>query len=257
MSKLPLPVGEGTKAPILLFTCEHGGNQIPAPYRAVFRGAADVLRSHRGWDPGALELAQRLAAELKAKLFSSTTSRLLVELNRSTHHRSLFSQFTRPLERDVKDTILREYYQPYRAAVQQYVAQQVTAGRRVLHLSIHSFTPVLDGEVRAAELGLLYDPARHWERAFSAAWRSALMAGDASLRVRKNYPYLGSADGFTTYLRTKFNDAHYAGVELEVNQRFPLGDKKAWRALQKVIVQSLHRTLNPDPSSTTQGLSGS
>ena len=37
-----------------LFTCEHGGNRIPAPYRRLFRGQRALLDSHRGYDPGAL-----------------------------------------------------------------------------------------------------------------------------------------------------------------------------------------------------------
>lgn len=231
----------------LLITCEHGGHEVPAAYRSVFRGAGDVLTSHRGWDPGALELARRFAAELDAPLFFATTSRLVVELNRSLHHRRLFSQYTHPLAQDIKEQIVRAFYQPYRDQVEQHVASLVARGERVLHLSVHSFTPVLNGEVRNAEIGLLYDPARAWERGFCHAWRETLLATAQQLRVRKNYPYLGSADGFTTYLRTKFKNTQYAGIELEVNQRFPLGDKKPWKALQATLVDSLYRTLNPEP----------
>jgi hypothetical protein len=44
------------------------------------------------------------------------------------------------------------------------------------------------------------------------------------LRVRRNYPYLGKADGFTTYLRRHFPVDRYAGVEFEVNPKHPLGE---------------------------------
>jgi hypothetical protein len=36
--------------------------------------------------------------------------------------------------------------------------------------------------------------------------------------VRRNYPYRGTADGFTTYLRRQFSARKYLGIELEVNQ---------------------------------------
>jgi predicted N-formylglutamate amidohydrolase len=231
--------------PHLLLTCEHGGNHIPPPYRALFRGAGEVLKSHRGWDPGAVELADRCAKELTAPLFSATVSRLLIELNRSLHHRSLFSQYTRDLDQAAKAQLIGEYYQPYRTAVEEHVAQQVKQGERVLHVSVHSFTPELDGEVRNADVGLLYDPARPWERSFCDDWRKALLAHDSGLRVRKNYPYLGSGDGFTTYLRTRFSNSQYAGIEIEVNQRFPQRDKKAWQALQGAIVETLMSPFAP------------
>jgi hypothetical protein len=59
------------------------------------------------------------------------------------------------------------------------------------------------------------------------------------LRVRRNYPYAGKADGLTAYLRRLFPGAAYLGVELEVNQqcvRAPRGD---WLALRRLLVDTL------------------
>src|SRR5258708_4265355 len=78
-----------------LITCEHGGNRIPAPYRALFRGSRALLDTHRGYDAGALVMARELARAFKAPLVSSTVSRLLVDLNRSVGHPQLFSPATR------------------------------------------------------------------------------------------------------------------------------------------------------------------
>ena len=69
-----------------LITCEHGGNRVPAPYRRLFRGRRALLDSHRGYDPGALVMARALAAAFTAPLVTSTVSRLLIDLNRSTGH---------------------------------------------------------------------------------------------------------------------------------------------------------------------------
>ena len=44
------------------------------------------------------------------------------------------------------------------------------------------------------------------------------------LKIRFNYPYLGKADGFTTYLRKIFPE-NYIGIELEVNQKFVNNNK--------------------------------
>src|SRR5688500_9985987 len=98
---------------MLLFTCEHGGNGIPAKYRPLFRKHRAALDSHRGHDPGALRVARDFAAAFDAELVYSTTSRLLVELNRSRHHRQLFSEMTRGLPHAERRQLLERYYVPY------------------------------------------------------------------------------------------------------------------------------------------------
>ena len=45
--------------------------------------------------------------------------------------------------------------------------------------------------------------------------------------VRFNYPYKGTADGHTTALRAQFPPSLYAGMELEVSQRYFGKNKKA------------------------------
>ncbi len=225
--------------PQLLLTCEHGGNRVPKAYAHWFRDAQAVLNSHRGYDPGSLELAQFLAKRLEAPLFFSTTTRLLVELNRSPGHRALFSEFTRPLDRATRQAILNEYHVPYRRQVEEWIGTTIARGKSVLHVSVHTFTPELNGQVRNADIGLLYDPARVQERNLVHAWRMALRRLCRDLRVRRNYPYLGKADGFTTHLRRLWGDEQYAGIELEVNQRWPRKPKADWRWLQEALAESL------------------
>ncbi len=201
----------------LILTCEHGGNEIPPEYSPLFQGAGTILNSHRGYDPGALDLFKELQEFAAFKKYQ-TVSRLLVELNRSLHHPQLFSEFLKEISSEEKKKILEEYYFPYRRAVEGKIAEYLQAGENVLHLSIHSFTPQLNGEVRNADVGLLYDPSRKMEKEVCRRLKDLLLQGDRSLKVRFNYPYLGKADGFTTYLRKKF-PANYAGVEIEVNQK--------------------------------------
>ena len=220
----------------VLVTCEHGGNRIPAKYWPLYRRHRSLLESHRGYDPGALALARDFAAALDAELVYSTTSRLLVELNRSPRHRSLFSEVSRALPEDERRRILERYYEPYRTWVDDKVREATAAGRRIVHLSCHSFTPRLDGVERRADIGLLYDPSRKSEAALCLAWQRALRAAAPNLRVRRNYPYRGYDDGLTTALRRSYADPLYAGIELEVNQKYPLGDLAAWRALRKTLV---------------------
>ncbi|ARS35065.1 N-formylglutamate amidohydrolase [Pontibacter actiniarum] len=222
----------------LILTCEHGGNTIPAAYQDLFTHEEELLQSHRGYDPGALELFGHLQ-ELADKSFSATTSRLLVELNRSPGHKDVFSEITRPLPEQEKEKLLRQYYIPYREQVEGLIHDFVMAGRRVLHIAVHTFTPELDGEKREADIGLLYDPKREGEKTFSRAWKKMLQEQDEKLLVRYNYPYLGISDGFPTYLRRKFADGQYMGIELEVNQKFLQGPPERWEQVLQALKQSL------------------
>ena len=54
-----------------------------------------------------------------------------------------------------------------------------------------------------------------------------------SLVVRRNYPYLGTADGLTTCLRKRFAPRAYLGIELEINQKHINADNHYWRRLLK------------------------
>jgi predicted N-formylglutamate amidohydrolase len=225
--------------PALLVTVEHGGNRVPPAYRQLFAAGAAVLDTHRGYDPGALRLGRQIAARLGAPLVSSTTTRLLVDLNRSLGHRGLLSEFTRALPADERERIVERYWKPYRNEVDEVVAVLIARGRRVVHLSSHSFTPALHGEVRNADIGLLYDPARPAERQLAARWKTALLAIDPGLRVRMNYPYAGRADGLTRDLRRRHAPGRYAGLELEVNQRFVIAGGHAWAALRRTVLESI------------------
>ncbi|HYH41273.1 MAG TPA: N-formylglutamate amidohydrolase, partial [Burkholderiales bacterium] len=180
---------------------------------------------------------------LNAELVYSTTSRLLVELNRSPDHRQLFSEITGPLPGDERERLLRRYYHPYREWVEAQVRDAAEAGTRIVHVSSHSFTPVLDGDVRGADIGLLYDPRRRAEVDFCLAWQRELRSGAPRLGVRRNYPYRGYDDGLTTYLRRRYPERAYCGVELEVNQKHALGDPAAWRALRRRLTASLQAVL--------------
>ena len=203
---------------ILVLTCEHAANKIPMEYKEVFAGAEEILASHRGFDPGALDLFSHLQELAHFHQFHRE-SRLLVEVNRSLHHPQLFSEFTRGLSIGAKKGILKEYYFPYRDSVEKEIANFMTAGEEVLHFSIHTFTPVLNGKLRNTDLGLLFDPAHTREKDFCKSFKKSVQNSDNSFKIRFNYPYLGKADGFTTYLRKKF-PKRYMGIELEVNQKF-------------------------------------
>ena len=227
----------------IVVTCEHGGNRIPAEYAGLFRGWHRVLRSHRGYDAGALAVARDLTTALRAPLVASTVSRLLVDLNRSLSNPRAWSAATRSLTSTEKQRLVQRHYAPYHRKVAAIVDEAVMSGRRVIHLSSHSFTPVLDGHVRTCDVGLLYDPARSGEAMLAALWKAAFDQRAPGLRVRRNYPYAGKGDGLTRMLRRRFPPARYVGIEIELNQSFALGGGKQWRDVRASVVATLQVAL--------------
>lgn len=226
-----------------MITCEHGGNRIPAPYRVLFAPHQALLDSHRGFDPGALAMAEALAAAFSAPLVASTVSRLLIDLNRSIGNPRLHFEVIRKAPAEVRHEILARYYRPYRTQAEQLVDQAIALRGRVIHISSHSFTPELNGKVRTADIGLLYDPTRAGEAQLCARWKASLEAYTPELTIRRNYPYEGKNDGLASRFRKRLPPGAYVGVELEINQKHTARTVRRWAAVREVIVKSLGAAL--------------
>ena len=192
-------------------------------------------------DFGALEVAEALGKRFGVKPIAATTTRLLVDLNRSLHNRTVFSDYSRALSSEERAAVLAKHYLPYRSKVERGVERAAASGAFLVHVSAHSFTPMLRGEIRHCDVGFLYDSSRRRERTFIDAWDAALKATAPELRVRRNYPYRGTSDALVTHLRRKHDERRYAGVELEVNQKHVGGP--LWSGLIAAVVDSLAAVL--------------
>ena len=211
-----------TAREILILTCEHASNKLPAAFK---RGVpAEVLKTHRAYDIGAVQVFRKLVKFAKPEFSSEGKfSRLFVDLNRSITNNSAFSDFLRNNAK-AKDQATA-YWTEYRNAIEKFVASSLSLPKRaaknttVIHLGIHSFTPELNGKVRNTDIGILYAPARPLERAYAKVIKDEIKRLYPAMKVRFNYPYKGTTDGLTTTLRKKFGP-HYVGIEIEINQKF-------------------------------------
>lgn len=201
----------------LLLSCEHATNKVPKFYEALFTRNQSILSTHRGWDIGALHTFKHLKKTLPATGFSATISRLLIDINRSLKSPSVFSEYSNTLSDHEKKRLIAQYYEPYRCNITQHIRQAIAEGFYILHFSIHTFTPVFKGVKRKADIGFLYDPSRLFEKKICRQLKTYLQHHEPDYTVRCNYPYKGTADGFTTTLRKVF-PKHYAGIEIESNQ---------------------------------------
>jgi predicted N-formylglutamate amidohydrolase len=225
-----------------IITCEHASPAIPERWARLLDPYCAQCETHQLWDPGAPEIAAWLGKLLNAPVFKGEYTRLLVDLNRSVHHASLFSPPMRELSDRERTRLLTSHYYPFRHQVIKALDYLVTERRPIIHLSVHSFTPILRGEVRTADFGLLYDPSRELEKELGATWLHHIRATEPDFASKANYPYLGSSDGHTTAMRRAFGRHRYLGFELEFNQKLPLAENAATYA--RWMIRSLKRALN-------------
>lgn len=226
------------RKPLLFFSVEHGDNKVPEEFLHLFTGAESVLASHRGYDPGAGELAIRFSTRFHAPYEHAEITRLLVDQNRSLHNRrALFSEYTRQLPKEVKERVIEVCYWPYQYLVRKRLEALLAESGAVIHLAIHSFTPELRGHVRNCDVGLMYDPSREPEQQFCLDWQEEITRLAPDIRVRRNYPYKGVSDGLVLGLRRDFAAKGYIGLQIEINQLYPFGERERWKRLQKMIVE--------------------
>ena len=216
---------------ILILTCEHASNKLPAAFRNAV--PAGVLETHRAYDIGALAVFRKLVKFAKPEFHcEGKFSRLFVDLNRTITNKSAFSDYYKLLKTRNKNAAEKakaqatKYWTEYRAAIEKFVARSLSQPKRVaktapniVHLGIHSFTPVLNGKKRNTDIGILYDPSRPAERKLAQVIKAEINRLHPEMKVRFNYPYKGTSDGLTTALRKKIGP-RYAGLEIEINQKF-------------------------------------
>lgn len=225
-------------------SCEHAGHRVPRRYAALFASDRGALDSHRGWDPGAAALARALGAALDRPPLLHEVTRLLVDVNRSPGHPACFSEFSRGLPTEERRLLLEREHAPHRRRVRDAVSAEIARHGRCVHIGVHTFTSSLGGVERAADIGLLYDPGRVWERALCARWKAVLAEESRCWRIRRNYPYRGIADGLTTTLRRSFAPEVYAGIELEVRHEL-LNTPEAARTAGAALVETVGALIRP------------
>ena len=229
-----------------IVTVEHASNHIP---EGVELGVDPlVFQSHVAWDPGTAAVGRILSENLGAPLLLGTATRLVADLNRSPHNPEAVPEiaFGVPIpgnqgltETERADRLAR-HHTPYWKMARDWVRARIDR-RPVLHLSIHSFTPVLDGELRSMSVGIMYDPSRPLEVPLARAWIAALR--DRGIETADNGPYDGRNDALTTALRREFPADRYVAIQIEHN----LKHMPAMGALGEEVLAALQPVLAGRP----------
>jgi predicted N-formylglutamate amidohydrolase len=224
----------------LIVTCEHGGNYLPKGFRNYLTDTKGN-NTHRAFDAGALDLYKEISSAYSDFCAYSDLSRLLIDFNRSLSNRKIFSKYSSYFPNE-KKTLLIEHYNNYRNRVIDFIEHNITDTTTIIHISTHTFVPVLFGIERNNDIGILYDPRIKSERNLAIKWKQILSELSTELKIRCNYPYLGKSDGFTTYLRKLFK-INYLGIELEVNQKH-VKHNKVIINVKDIILKSIGKLLS-------------
>lgn len=200
-------------APVFL-TCEHASQRLPAGWSWP-EPDRRLLDTHWAYDLGARELALELAHALDASAVLARFTRLLVDPNRQEEHDDVFRALAdgepvllnTGLDDSERERRLAGYHRPYHQAVDAALA----AVDAPLLFSVHSFTPLYQGERREVELGVLFNRDEADALALGAALSRRFE------RVAYNEPWSGRMG--LIYAAERHATAHgKLALELEVRQ---------------------------------------
>ncbi len=201
--------------PILL-VCDHASCRFP---RSLGDMGLDPFarRCHLAVDIGAGALTEAVAKSLGVTAVLQNYSRLVVDCNRQLMDPGAFLEYgdgilvpgNRNLHKDDKELRASALYWPYHVAIDDQIERLRKAGPLPALISIHSFTPVLNGESREWQMGVLWDHDEKTRAIFLEGLRSA------GYHVGDNEPYSGKApQDFTIDTHAETIGLPHVGIEI-------------------------------------------
>ena len=199
-----------------VFVGDHAGTAIPARLGDLGLSAHDRGR-HIAVDLGVETLGRRLAERFSAPFVWQAYSRLVVDCNRHPGTVGWVAPVSDgsaiPGNMDLDESALelrrREVFDPYHEAIADLLDKRAAARLKTIFVSLHSFTPVMNGMERPWEIGILHDGARN---AFSLALLDLLK--DGPWVVGDNEPYVMDDTDFTVPHHAFTRELPYAEIEV-------------------------------------------
>lgn len=224
------------KPTVLLISCEHGSNKVPAKYMHLFGEKKLLLKTPQAYEVGALKIAEFIQDKLNCDLVTAKVSRLLIDCDHGLHHRNCFSKYSKKLSLEEKGELIDTYYHPYHNTIKKKIIAHIEKEQQVLHLSIHTFQPILKRILLNTAVGVLYHPHRHAEKEVSRIIHSLLLQQTPSYKTRMNYPFSGKNDFVLQSFRKQFEEKDYLGIKLDINQALLSSDAEL-EQMSDVLVQ--------------------
>ena len=213
----PFDVVEGDRHEGLVLVADHARNALPDDYGSLGLPAAE-LRRHIAYDIGVEDVTRVLAARLGVPAVLAGFSRLLIDPNRGEDDPTLIRQLydgtvvpgNYPMAPEERERRLDRFYRPYHDAVAAMIASVAEASCTAPFIvSVHSFTPVMQGRPRPWHVGILWDLDDRAPRHLIEA-----LAAERNLVVGDNEPYDGALRGDTMFKHAIANGFAHALIEI-------------------------------------------
>lgn len=196
----PVEILNGHSDHPLLLVCEHAGQAIPEKLKRLGISRVD-LDSHIGWDIGAEAVTRGIAQALGAPAVIQRYSRLVIDCNRPSGAPDEIPETSdgvampgnRRLEPNARKARRQEIFEPFHQTVSTYFELHA---RRIV-LSIHSFTPQLDGVYRPWEVGFLFRKDSETSRYLGKSLHE--MHPDLTIGMNEPYQIDDSSDWFVPH----------------------------------------------------------
>ena len=238
----PFEIARGAKDARLLVICDHASAAIPADLGDL-GVAPDMRYAHIAWDIGAAAVTRLLARRLACPAVLSGASRLVVDCNRPLGHPQSMPACSAgvpiPGNRHLDEAEIaaraEAWFTPYHRAVEAEVARLRRNGGVPAVISIHSFTPVMEGFERPWHVGVLWnrDP-----RLAEPALRGLSRRGD--LVVGDNQPYSGRTMNYSLDIHAGAAGLPHVSFELRQDLLTGAADAERWAdLLADVLAPSL------------------
>ncbi len=210
-------VNPKASAPVLL-VCDHASNFIP---RALANLGLDEthLWRHIAYDIGVAEVTRQLSRRLGATAILCGFSRLVIDPNREPGAPSSIPEVVdgvaisgnRTLSEAASRGRIEAFFRPYHQAIEDRLRMLVARGPAPAVVSVHSFTPVMDGFERPWQVAALWDRDSRLPLPFMTTLRSL------GFTVGDNEPYSGR--DFHGYTMQRHADARgLANLLIEIRQ---------------------------------------
>lgn len=242
----PSPVvltNPGGSSPFLLLG-DHAGRAVPAALGGLGVPAA-AMDLHIAWDIGIGAVGALLSPMLDAPFVRQSYSRLVIDCNRKPGAPDLAPAVSDgvaiPANVDLTAEALaarREaIYDPYQSAIEAVLDERAARGLRTVLVSLHSFTPVMQGFVRPWRYGVLHRGDSPFSDAVLARLQATLgaEAGD-------NAPYAMDARDNTIPRHADARGLDY--LELEVRQDL-IADEAGQAEAAAFVAELLRASLLP------------
>src|SRR5262245_5736360 len=180
----------------VVLIADHAGRAIPNVLGTLGLGPAALAR-HIAWDIGIGDVTRRLSRRLDAAAALAGYSRLVIDCNRKLGNPTSMAQESdhvavpgnRGLTPAQRAQRVDALFTPYHDAITRVLEGRLRAGLVPALVSMHSFTPVMNGFERPWQIGILWnrDPRLPLPLIKRLATEPGLTVGD-------NEPYSGRAE---------------------------------------------------------------